>query len=202
MWLNAIADARLWGDGRIIWIELNDDTGQRRVLEGWLSPEQMQALFQRFDEAGFFGWEERYDDRSVTDAADQCLAVELAGRSKKVCQYVSGAPAAFQELYAYVASGAGASGRDYVPTTGYLTAHPLQLPADMDPPVDFEWPAAELGLSLDQAGAGVWVEGETLETSWQVVNTKWQGNIVRDGDAYYGLSLQIPGLSLTEPPAR
>lgn len=198
---NYIPDARIWGDGHIIWTQLTDN-GQRHVLKGQLTSEQMQTLLQRLSDTGFFSWQDRYADRSIADAAEQCLMVELETQSKKVCEYVAGAPVVFHELYTYIAAGSGATGQDYTPTIGYLTAHPLPLPANLTPPIDFKWPAATLGLSLDQAINGVWVEGKALETSWQMVNTKWRGSIIQDGDAYYSISLQIPGLSQVEPPAR
>ena len=56
---NYVPHARVWGDGRIVWAEYNE-TGQRRVLEGRLTPEQMRALMARIVQAGFLQWDERY----------------------------------------------------------------------------------------------------------------------------------------------
>lgn len=192
--MNYIPDAQLWGDGRIVWTEFADD-GQRRVLEGRLTTEQIQALLEQMNNTGFFGWQELYADSSIADASEQCLVVETDVKSKKVCEYVAGAPQAFHDLYAYIAAGAGATGQDYIPATGYLTAHPLPIPSNLTPPADFNWPADLLKLSLEQTTDGMRIEGKALETSWQVVNIKWRGSIIEDGKNYYSISLQIPDLN-------
>ncbi len=196
--LNYIPDALIWGDGRIIWVE-SADSGERRVLEGQLTPDQMHDLGQRVAGDGFFDWQDSYVDRSVADAAEQCLSVELEQQSKKVCEYFDGAPQAFHDLYAYIAHGAGAAGKNYAPEIGYLTAHPLALPENFTPPATQHWPAATLGLSLGQTEDGVWIEGEVLELAWSVVNANWLGIAVQEEDAYYQISVQIPGLSYVEP---
>jgi hypothetical protein len=193
--LNYIPDSRIWGDGHIIWTELRDD-GARKVMEGWLTPDETEALLARFSDAGFFGWQALYADPSVADAPQQCLTIEIETQAKTVCEVYAGAPSLFHDLYRDVAAGAGALGKEYEPQTGFLTAHALQFPSTFDPPVDFEWPAAKFGLSLSEATSGVWVEGDVLREAWQVVNKHWRGSIVKDGDAYYDLSLQVPGLAL------
>src|SRR5262245_51893396 len=39
--------ARIWGDGRVVWVEYEDDIyGPRRVLEGHLSEDELRALMQ------------------------------------------------------------------------------------------------------------------------------------------------------------
>ena len=198
--LNYIPDALVWGDGRIIWVE--PDNEARRVLAGRLSVEQIEALLERMAAAGFFSWQDRYADQSVADAPDQCLSVELENQSKKVCEYFQGAPPAFHELYAEVAGGAGATGADYLPERGYLTAYPLDLPNGFTPPVDAVWPVDSAGFSLAEIGAGRWVEGETLNIAWEMVNAKWRGMIIQESEIYYQLTLQIPGLSYVEPPTQ
>jgi hypothetical protein len=198
--VNYIPDALVWGDGRIIWVQ-SGEGGERRVLEGYLTPDQMRALLQRVVDAGFFGWQDKYANLTIADAAEKCLSVQLESQSKKVCEYAEGAPQAFHDLYAHLADGAGATGSDYVPETGYLTAYPLDLSNQPAPEAD-QWSAASLGLPLSEAVAGVWVEGEALKLAWNVVNANPWGMVVQDGDAYYRISLQIPGVSQMEPPAR
>lgn len=197
--LNYIADARIWGDGRIMWVE-EEAEGQRAVLEGKLTPEQLSSLLQQIAAAGFFEWQEQYRDETIADAAEQCLLVQLTGRTKQVCEYVTGAPVAFHDLYATIAGGAGAAGTAYTPQRGYLTAMPLELPPTYAGPIKAEWPADRLGISLDQATKGVWVEDDTAAEAWRIVNLNWRGAIVQEGENYYTLALQLPGLSKVEPP--
>ena len=196
--LNYLPEAQLWGDGRFIWVAAHDD-GSRQVFEAHLTTAQIEALLARIAADGFFEWEERYAESDVADAADQCLMVTLTAQSKQVCQVVSGAPKAYPDLYDYLAAGAGVTGTPYLPERAYLTAHLLKLPADFTPPLDATWPA-DAGFSLAEAVEGRWIEGAVLETTWEIVNAKWAGMIVQDEDAFYAISLQVPGLSQTEPP--
>ena len=198
---NYIPDALIWGDGRIIWTQ-STNSGERRVLEGYLTPDQMDALLQRVVADGFFDWQDKYVTYTRTDAAHKCLSVQLGQRSKQVCEYIEGAPQAFHDLYADIATGAGVAGAEYVPELGYLTAYPLDFSNQPAPQVELKWPADSAGFSLNEAVHGVWVEGEVLELAWAALNVKQWGMIVQDGDAYYQISVQIPGISLFEPPAR
>jgi hypothetical protein len=63
------------------------------------------------------------------------------------------------------------------------------------------WPTEKYGVSLKDAVAGKWLEGEALETAWLAVNANPWGGIVQEGDTYYSLVLQVPGISQMEPPA-
>jgi hypothetical protein len=191
---NYIPDAQVWGDGRMIWSQQSSGGG-RRVLTAQLTTPQMQALLQRVVDAGFFGWKDEYADYSVTDMASQCLSVELTRQSKSVCEYYKGAPQAFHELYDYVVGGAGATGADYIPAKGYLTATPQTFSSQQKVQPDLNWPATSVGFSLSEAVNGKWVEGEALKLTWRVVNTKLWGSVVQDGDKYYQLTLQIPEVS-------
>jgi len=197
--LNYIPDVQVWGDGRIIWVQTSN-SGERRVLEGHLTETEMKTLLQRVADDGFFGWKDNYADYTVTDVPSQCLSVEFASQSKSVCEYYQGAPQAFHELYAYIASGAGTTGADFVPAKGYLTAYPQTFSGPAPQP-DLHWPADSLGFSLSEAVGGRWAEGEALELAWRVVNTKLWGGVVQDGEAYYQLTIQVPGVSQNAPPA-
>jgi hypothetical protein len=196
--VNYIPDATVWGDGRIVWV-LQSAGGGRQVLEGRLSADEMRALLGQFVDAGFFGWDDSYANYNVTDLASQCLTVSLTGEHKTVCEYYEGAPRAFHTLYDYVSGGAGAVGADYVPERGYVTAYPL---TEFDPAglQVWPWPAEAAGFSLAEAGGGRWVEGEALQTAWTAVNGSFWGHALQDGDSYYRLTVQVPGLSQSAPP--
>ncbi|MEM7348747.1 MAG: hypothetical protein AAF485_31335 [Chloroflexota bacterium] len=198
--MNYIVEASVWGDGRIIWVE-EGDNGSRQIFEGRLTPDQIQGFLERAAAAGFFTWEDRYADPLIADAPEQCLMIQLADQTKEVCEELTGAPPAFHDLYAEMTNfDLGASEMVYIPEQGYLTATELTLPDDFTPPIDAEWPADTLSFSLDQAVEGVWVEGDILETAWDIVNNKWQGMILLEGDRYYEISVQLPELSLLPPP--
>lgn len=199
--VNYIPDARIWGNGRIIWVH-RADGGGRHVLEGHLTPDEMATLLQRMEDDGFFDWEDMYAERNVLDAATKCLAVELESRSKRVCEYVKGAPDAFHELYKYIANGAETTGKEYLPERGYLVAYPLGSTDQPVSEVHLNWTADSLGFSLSNAAEGMWVEGEALKMAWPVVNANPWSMVVRDGDTYYQISIQVPGVTLTDPTTR
>lgn len=192
---NYIPDARVWGDGRILWVE-RIGSG-RRVLEGHLSEDEVRALLQKISDAGFFGWQKHYEPPDlIYDAQTTVLRVNLLRLQKTVSEYHEGAPAAFHELAALLSSGAGASGADFVPARLYLTAFPL---SGTDSPSEFYWPDEAAGFALAEAVNGRYVEGEALEFAWQVVNHGYY-SVVESAGRRYQLGVQVPGVSLEEPP--
>ena len=183
---NYIPEAQIWGDGRIVWV-VQEDTGSRSVFQAQLTPEEISSLLEQIAGAGFFGWEARYGDFTVSDLADQCLQVNLESGSTAVCEYYKGAPQAFHELYDFITSGAGKRGGIYTPETGYLT--------------DGRGLVSVLP-GLDEVGDGVWIKGPALELAWQAVNARPWLPMVKSGDRLYEIGLQIPGLSREAPPAQ
>ena len=195
--INYIPEAQVFGDGRIIWTQISED-GQRSVLEGTLSTQQIEDLLQQAVDYGFFGWEELYTSPlSPSDLPSQCLFIRLADLSRRVCEYYEGAPEEFHQLYETLKSGAGASSTEYVPEKGYVVARTVPTP-DWTVPA---WDAGTLGFSLSQASEGAWIDGEALEAAWSLVNQNPGGGVVQEGDAYYQITLQIPGVSMEQPPA-
>jgi hypothetical protein len=194
---NYIPDFVIWGDGRYIWVQTLE-SGARNAYEGRLTAEEVHDLISRLVQDGFFDWEDRYEDFSVTDLPDRCIAVSLQEITKSVCEYHQGAPEAFHRLYAFFASGAGRDGVPFVPPAAFLTA--VKFDADFVTPT-IVWNAE----SPDFGGigeAGRWVEGEALARLWEAMNTQpWMPTVEYRG-AFYIFTLQVPGLSLQEPPAR
>ena len=197
---NYINEATIWGDGQMVWVEYADN-GSRRVLQAQLNPEQIQTLLREAQARGFFGWDDRYADESIADVPEKCLAINLNSGPKQVCEYFKGAPEAFHQLYAQIVRGAGGAGTDFVPEKVYLQAFKLDGVADAVP-VDVEWSADRLGFSLTEAAEGRWLEGDAVGVSWQIANLKWNNMVIREGETYYQIGVQVPGLGLIEPPAR
>lgn len=196
--MNYIPELTLWGDGRAVWVQVAED-GSRSVFEGRLSEEELRSFLQKIEETGFFDWQERYENPLVADAADKCIKVVLQDASKTVCEYFEGAPQAFHDLYAELAQGAGAQGSPYVPERGYLTSYLLGGVGQPVSKVDMEWAPEKQGVSLREAGQGVWVREGALEQAWQQVNLSSFGMVLQEGDSYYQISVQVPGLSFFEP---
>ena len=198
---NYIPDAHIWGDGRIVWSEIGINN-QRSVLEGHLAEEKLSALLQSVAGQGFFSWPKLFTAPLMpNNLAEKCLAISLTNLPHTVCEYGEGAPIAFQALYALVSEGAGADGSPYTPTTGYLVSYPVQGPgqAEYSGPI---WNAQENGISLAQATSGAWLQGQPLQTVWNLINASPYSTLVIENGSPYNISLQIPGVSFQAPPER
>ncbi len=196
---NYIADATVWGDGRIIWTS-TDESGLRSVWEGFLSSDELVNLVRDAAQKGFFGWKDLYEDRRIADVATQCLNITLLTLEKSVCEYYQGAPAAFHTIFDHLASGAGVQNfGPFTPETGYLVA--LKMTFDEPPTSDqisADWDASDLVFSLADATDGAWVQDKALHRAWEIVNQGIWSNIVHEDGTYYEISLRIPGLSFTD----
>ncbi len=195
---NGLADARIWGDGRYIWVVNNDD-GSRSVYEGYLSQEQLLAITNQFENADFFGMQDQYANDMVADAPDRCLRVQLIDRVKQVCEYVEGAPPAFHTLYELVVSGAGVDGELYVPSRGYVVTYVLGQAAGQASQADVQL-SEDAVITMADYLQGAWADGPILAAAWDQVNLRPFGMVVQQGQTYYQVSVQVPGLSLVPPP--
>jgi hypothetical protein len=200
--INYLPAALVWGDGRILWTKM-DSNGHRQVLEGRLDQDQISDLVKGALSQGFFDWNELYKSPdSPTDLPPKCISLQLKDRSHRVCEYFKGAPAEFSNLYNTLASGASLKGTDYRPLKGFLVSHPqapTYKPASTGQ--SLVWDSKSTNLSLSKAINGIWVEGSALEAAWNLVQSRPAGPVVKDDGTYYQLSLQIPGVSMIEPPA-
>lgn len=94
-----VPDAQVWGDGRVVWAEYQDD-GSRVVREGYLSEEALNNLLQFIVEEGFFDWKDHYQPANPPDGSPfSYIVVNMADRSKRVSQYLEGSPVGFWRIY-------------------------------------------------------------------------------------------------------
>jgi hypothetical protein len=204
---NYIPDAMVWGDGRIVWTQAGTG-GDRQVLQGQLTSSQLNEWLQSAADAGFFGWKPLYkDDISPTDLPTRCIAINLTSQVKQVCDYAQVAPEAYQKLYNQLGQGLGAAGKPFVPQRAYMTAHPTPTINSGNNSASSEgktplWNDNAAGVSLVDADKGVWVEGEALKLAWELVNQNPMAPSVVDNGQVYQLTLQIPGISISPPPAQ
>ena len=114
---------------------------------------------------------------------------------------IEGAPEAFHTLYDLLKTGAGASGVPFTPEAGYLQAREFGKASENDQTA-LPWASKEMGFSLQESANGLWIEGAALEIVWDAVNAHPGGLVFQDGEMLYILTLQVPGLSRMEPPAK
>jgi hypothetical protein len=204
---NYIPDALVWGDGRIIWTQAGAG-GNRQVLQGQLTSSQLHDWLQSAADVGFFGWKPLYkDDISPTDLPTRCITINLTSQVKQVCEYAQVAPQAYQMLYDQLGQGLGAAGTPFVPQRAYLTAHsiPKINPGNESASPDGKtplWNDKAAGVSLADAGNGIWLQGASLQQAWELVNQNPMAPSVVDNGQVYQITLQVPGISISPPPAQ
>jgi len=193
--LNYIPHARIYGDGRIIWV--HEREGPRTVWHGQLNQVQMTNLLQGIIDMGFFGWKGSsglpldnppFDELNITLNSASHLVHVAAKR-----------PEGFSTLFTQLLDGAGAEGKsEFVPEKGFLTARPVDDTFSDPLPI---WQPDELGFSLAEVGDGKYISGAALEYVWTQVNRYpyWAAYLQTDSQAYE-VYLQIPGISWIEPP--
>lgn len=193
--LNALPDALVWGDGRIVWTEAGRG-GSRRVQVGRMATAQLGQLLEQIRRAGFFRMKRWYPADAAQGPFDRTLSVHLVDRSHEVCARDGAGPRSFVDLYRLVTSGAGVAGLPYRPKEAFLVATPARRSANRRLPA---WDAAATGLRLDEAAQGVWVHATALEAAWKLVNARPTDPRVTQGSRAYVLTLQVPEIITWEP---
>lgn len=195
-----IPEAQLWGGGRLMWTR-QDAQGARQVYFAQLAPDEMQALLQEIENAGFFDWEEEYADDSVVDGTSKCLTVTLVDEKKKVCETHGGAPVAFYTLFDHLSQGAGYTGTIFHPNRAFVTGFRLEDLAGPRPAAAFTWEETQASFPVSRVLSGIWLEDDqTLRLLWEAANRDpYHMPVVEAGDNLYRLILQVPGASWFEP---
>jgi hypothetical protein len=188
---------RLYGDGYVVWSEWQD--GQTSVWEAHLAPDEITALLEWLMERRFFRLDGLYAPKNPpTDLPTDCVRVQLVNEQKTVCEYHSGAPKAFWEVYSHLRSGAGASAENsYQPEIGWVIVEPITWATSGDAIV---WPES-LAPAPSAMSDGAWVEGEMLAFLWQGRLEQGPWMVYEEGEDLYGLVLQVPGLMPQAPEA-
>lgn len=201
---NHIPMARLWGDGRLIWVEY-DVQGRRNVFQASLVEDQIAGIIQEFIDAGFF----RPNLRGLlpSSGADtfDTLTINLIDRSKyegyhNIFIDKKMVSDELREAVENLVHGEGEVGESYVPNTGYLHAWLAEdSGCRIIPPDVPEWSFDD--VDFDQVSADEWimVSGSTLEFVWNVVNKDEVCSLVRYQGIYYDLALLIPGITEVQP---
>lgn len=191
---NYIPDARVWGDGRITWVEYNSD-GKRRVLEGHLSKEEMARLINQFIEAGFFNGYRRFPDWDgevgpfvVIELSNVYHMVVIGGMSDYDNKSVL-------DLVAWLRSGAGTEGMTFTPIAGTLYVFPREdVAVPPDAHARFQWPDEEFGYGLEQvyeSGDNIDITGKELTFAWEIVS--YPTPLVESGGHVYWIAVVVPG---------
>jgi hypothetical protein len=181
-----IPSVQVWGDGHIIWVVHNTE-GKRTVWEGYIPHNEMVQLINKLISLGFFRF--GFEKYSV----GEFLTVELTSDSgtKEV-----GNNQTFSEVYSFLKTGAGVTGKEFTPTTGLLRATPIKdtdLPSATE--VKYYWPDDKFGYNLEKIhlNDGENITGEELQFAWEVVNSKIP--VIKSNGKVYWITIELPGIS-------
>jgi len=195
-----IPEAQVWGDGRFLWTEQDDD-GVRQVMVKQSTTGGMTELLREIASSSFFDWNEHYVGEPVVDAISQCLTVTSKVETKTVCATHGGATDTFNALFGWLSQGAGMNGVQNWPERVYQTGFQLVDTVTLLPEPDAAWPESLAHVPVGEAINGLWLdEGETLGLLWEATNRNlFHMSVVDDGDGCYRLILQVPGVSWIAP---
>jgi hypothetical protein len=187
---NHIPNLRIWGDGRLVYVQHDNQTGGRVVYTGYLDSDQVAAALDLLYNHGFFvpvkpepaNPSGTFFFVKVYLAAGQQNPTVRSERS-----FLSDLVNSF-DLSQFTR---------FAPSEALLVTN---IPFASSLPSMNEWPA-RFGISLADADQGLWIQGEALETLWQFVN-EWQGAVpmLRENGTPYSIALEIPGISILDPP--
>jgi hypothetical protein len=156
---NHIPRLRIWGDGRTIYSDIRD--GQRRVLVGQTSPEQIKAILQKLADLDYFA--NPPDDTFNGAGTGYRIGINLENGNHNSF-WTDPNP-----NYQAVNESFDPSGLiEFSPQEGYLVIGPsLRKDLFLSPPV---WPDT-FGFRLsDPEASGRTVNGPALDFLWQAIN--------------------------------
>ena len=193
---NRIPGLRVWGDGRVVYAYFQPDRG-RVVKTGYLDSAQIQSLLQILTEGGFF----RTNTPEARNPAGTSYDIDVNLKSRGFNYSWNSEPVLYTDLMSAIQEIHLA---EFSPEKALLVTDYFSMSSSHDNPLP-EWPT-QYGFSLAEADQGYWVTSEALAFLWQVVNDP--RNLLdnhrvpglRDGDKIYSFALEIPGVSLYEPP--
>jgi len=182
-----IPDFRIWGDGHIVWVE-HDSDYTRMVFEGYLSQYSLKELIGKFVDAGFFNWF-KYGGSSVSS-----IRIKLLNHDQL---NVLVANKELLELVDYLKSGAGVSGKEFVPTVGHLYVFPFTETEYTNLNVTpYLWAVDRFEYVLEDFDknypTGKEITGDELDLVWQIVN---RSSVIESNGKRYWIALEIPKIT-------
>jgi hypothetical protein len=202
---NHIPTARLWGDGRLMWIE-STGTGARTVYEASLSESAMRGALQRIIDGGFFRphLPQVFPARNAFTVT--AVTVNLLARSEhrdydNLAIETYRTSEGLRNAIHHLASGAGSEGNPYVPQSGFVLAWPADdSGCDFIPPDTPSWPSDMSYPDLIASGDGAWLGGRPLLFIWEVVNRNEECSLLHSPEGLLDVALLVPGVTVVQPP--
>ena len=182
-----IPDFRVWGDGRIVWVE-RDQNFTRKVYEGYLSQNQLKEIIEQFVDAGYYKWFGNKNSSPVN------ISIGLLNSYKQDSFDTNGK---ISKLAEYLESGAGVDAKEFIPTVGYLYVFPIKKTAYKNTNViPVQWAGNKYESSFENFErtfpSGKEISDDELDFVWQIVN---HSPFIKLDDKIYWIALEIPQIT-------
>jgi hypothetical protein len=199
---NAIPNCTIYGDNRVLWV---NELGPFRiqVLEDRLTDAAISAFIQHLTvDERIYTYEAHLSDVQTETSVNpvvETIQVNVNGlehdsdslsgwdndyfpRIVDACQHLSSAPVLVE------------------PSSGWLIVQ--AVPFSIQPPV-VNWDRGATGLSLasEADGSPHWISGATASQIWDTLHSQPSNLLFNEGDSYYEVALQVPGVTRDAPPA-
>jgi len=181
-----IPDFRVWGDGRIVWVE-RDQNFTRKVYEGYLSQNQLKEIIEQFVDAGYYKW---------FGGGNSSVNISI-GLLTSYKQNSFDANEKISQLAEYLASGAGVKANNFIPTIGYLYVFPVEETEYKNTKfTPVEWPENKYESNLENFERsfpnGKEITGDELDFVWQSVN---HSPFIESNGKIYWIAVGIPKIT-------
>ena len=199
---NAVPNCTIYGDNRIVWV---NELGpfQIQVLEDRLSDQTISAFAQHLavDER-IYTYQAHLADIQTQDGVNP-VAETVTINVDNVLHQADSFGGWDADWFPRVLSACKSLSQTPVlvaPSSGWLSAQ--SVPFSTQPPI-VTWDATTMGISLSSAadGATHWVSGAGAAALFTTLHSLPSNMIFEDGNAYYEVALQVPGLTRAAPPA-
>ncbi|MFN8447454.1 MAG: hypothetical protein U0521_02360 [Anaerolineae bacterium] len=197
---NAVPNCTIYGDNHVVWV---NELGpfQIEVLEDRLPDEVVSAFVQ------YLAANERIytyqAGRAETPGDDQPVVETVFIDVNNIAHHADSFSGWGADWFPHVLNTCKHLSQTPVlvaPSSGWVSAE--TVPFSMQPPL-VTWDAAQMGLSLSEVVGGTarWISGAGASQLWNMLHSLPSNTIFQDGDSYYQVALQVPGITRDAPPA-
>lgn len=194
---NDIPPCTLWGDGRVVWV--NTASNERQVLEAYLDDETIRGLIEDLVFSGFYDWQSNYAISDLSNPIVTSITLNLYSEQRTVSRYDDWAVNGYQKTLAACTQASNAPAL-FLPDGAWLSAY--ETPRDTSIG-EWYWAPRTAGFSLTEVANGQpprWITGDLAKHVWQQTIMAGGRSLVRDGDKYYTVALQVPNIMRDSPP--
>lgn len=181
---------RIWGDGRIVFSEINDR--KREVLTGDISPDKMNSLLEMLDKLEFFN----NPPPNSLNPAGTGYQIIVNLEKQKYQSFWSDET----EIYNALINSIEQLHLDlYRPEEGLLVVGPYTTSTTTEGfPV---WPVTADFSLADVAQEGKWISGNLLLYVWGIINDQSEPLTgIEENGNIYAIGLEIKNISIEDPP--